>query len=271
VLLDRGADPQLANDNGRSATDVAKMNGNRALYKLLTGGEELPASLVPANIEVTPRAKVPHHKRRTSQELLLESAIVSIPLPPDSKFFQKQGNLSPCEVNKPQKELGDVKLPIRPDTLAKSHVEHLYSDISSSDDWEFTSPLHISVDKKLAAINEQRGSAVLPEPVKYSDISSPSDNSPAVNNKLKLVTITPDSEKLSSEQPLPPAAAEDDAVFTEATTTSSTVMMEEEDKVLCVVVRLSGLLIVLVCRVSPLLSSCVGYPRYFPPGGSTKQ
>ncbi|XP_065913636.1 uncharacterized protein [Dysidea avara] len=231
VLLDRGADPQLPNDNGRTASDVAKMNVNRALYKLLTGGDDLPASLIPANIEVTPKAKVLHRKRRTSQELLLESAIVSIPLPPDSKFFQKNSSPSPGEVGKPQKEPGDIKPPTRPDTLARSHAEHLYSDISSSDDWEFASPLHISVDKKLAVINDQRISGI-PEPVKYSDISSPSDNSPAIASKLMLTTTTTatlDLEKVSSEQPLPPAtgtAADDDAVFTEPSTTA----VIEEDK-----------------------------------------
>jgi len=235
VLLDQGADPQLPNDNGRTAIDVAKMNTNRALYKLLTGGDDMPASLVPTSIEVTPKAKFLHRKRRTSQEMLLQSAIVSIPLPPDSKFFQKQSNPLPDEVSKPQKEPGDIKPPTRPDTLAKSHVEHLYSDISSSDDWEFASPLHISVDKKLTAITEQRNSSGIPEPVKYSDVSSPSDNSPAIANKLKLTTATttaiPDQEKVSSEQPIPPVAGtEDDAVFTDPSTTTSVI-----EEVVCVV------------------------------------
>jgi len=245
VLLDRGADPQLPNDNGRTATDMAKITVNRALYKLLTGGEDLPTSLVPANIEVTPKAKVLHRKRRTSQELLLESAIVSIPLPPDSKFFQKQSIPSLDEIGKSHKEPGDIRPPTRPDTLARSHVEHLYSDISSSDDWEFASPLHISVDKKLAAITEQqRSGSGIPESVKYSDISSPSDNSPAIANKFKLdtttTTTTLDQEKVSSEQPLPPVAGtaaavpEDDAVFTEPSTTTTTTDVIGEEKVVYV-------------------------------------
>ena len=155
------------------------------MYKLLTGEESLPACFLAASsIEVTPKAKVAHRKRRTSQELLLN---VSIPLPPDSKFFQKRDK--PCsEQAVPSKEVDTKAPPTRPDTLTKSHADYLYSDISSSDDWEFASPLFVSVDKKMVSsvVSEQQPIADL---VKYSDISSPSDNSPSILNKLKNVNV----------------------------------------------------------------------------------
>lgn len=158
------------------------------MYKLLTGEESLPACFLTASsIEVTPKPKIAHRKRRTSQELLLN---VSIPLPPDSKFFQNRDKLC-SEQPLPTKEVDTKAPPTRPDTLTKSHADYLYSDISSSDDWEFASPLFVSVDKKMVSgvVSEQQPTA---ESVKYSDISSPSDNSPSISNKLKNATIAPE-------------------------------------------------------------------------------
>lgn len=188
VLLELGADPHLPNDNGKTAVDLAKGNLNRAIYKLLTGDESLPACFLAASsIEVTPKAKVVHRKRRTSQELLLN---VSIPLPPDSKFFQKQDKPPPEASIPPSKEVeAPTAPPTRPDTLTKSHGDYLYSDISSSDDWEFASPLFVSVDKKMVPSIASEQPVV--DPVKYSDVSS-SDNSPSVLNKLKNVNVAPE-------------------------------------------------------------------------------
>ena len=192
ALLELGADPHFPNDNGKTAIDLAKGNLNRAIYKLLTGDESLPACfLVASSIEVTPKAKVVHHKRRTSQELLLN---VSIPLPPDSKFFQKHDK-PPPEANVLSKEVEATVPPSRPDTLTKSHGDYLYSDISSSDDWEFASPLFVSVDKKMVSSIASEQPVV--DPVKYSDVSS-SDNSPSVLNKLKNVTVAPEQPTCSS-------------------------------------------------------------------------
>ena len=186
VLLELGADPHLPNDIGKTAIDLAKGNLNRAIYKLLTGDESLPACFLAASsIEVTPKAKIVHRKRRTSQELLLN---VSIPLPPDSKFFQKHDK-PPPEGNVPSKVDEVIVPPTRPDTLTKSHGDYLYSDISSSDDWEFASPLFVSVDKKMVSTIASEQPVV--DPVKYSDISS-SDNSPSVLNKLKNVNVAPE-------------------------------------------------------------------------------
>ena len=221
-LVELGADPHQPNDTGKTAIDLAKDNVNRAMYQLLTGEESLPACFLAASsIEVTPKAKVAHRKKRTSQELLLN---VSIPLPPDSKFFQKRDK--PCaEQTGPSKEADTKPMPTRPDTLTKSHTDYLYSDISSSDDWEFASPLFVSVDKKMvsSAISEQP----IPDPVKYSDVSSPSDNSPSILNKLKNVTAAPEqsvssvakagTEVQSTE---PPVGSNDDhdTVFIEPVT-----------------------------------------------------
>lgn len=194
VLLELGGDPHQPNDSGKTSIDLAKNNANRVMYKLLTGEESLPASfLASSSIELTPKAKVVHRKRRTSQELLLN---VSIPLPPDSKFFQKHDK--PCsEASALPNEADSKPPPTRPDTLTKSHTDYLYSDISSSDDWEFASPLFVSVDKKMVSstITEQPTAA---DPVKYSDISS-SDNSPSVLSKLKNIDVA--SERLVEAQP----------------------------------------------------------------------
>lgn len=226
VLLELGADPHHPNDSGKTAIDLAKNNLNRVIYKLLTGEESLPACFFAASsIEVTPKAKVAHRKRRTSQELLLN---VSIPLPPDSKFFQKRDKPA-AEVSSPSKEVDVTAPPTRPDTLTKSHADYLYSDISSSDDWEFASPLFVSVDKKIvsSAISEHP----IPDPVKYSDISSPSDNSPSVLNKLKNITVAPEqsasnntkriTEVQSIEQPVvntSTADGDNDTVFLDPVT-----------------------------------------------------
>lgn len=228
-MLQLGADPRQPNDSGKTAIDLAKNNVNKAMYKLLTGEESLPASFLPSSsIEVTPKAKVAHRKRRTSQELLLN---VSIPLPPDSKFFQKH---KPCpEPSGSSKEVTDAKpSPTRPNTLTKSHGDYLYSDISSSDDWEFTSPLFVSVDKKMvsSAVSEQPTA----DPVKFSDVfSSPSDNSPATSSKLKSVTAVPEqpvssvtkggTEIQSAEPTVTNATTTDgdnDTVFVDPVTTS---------------------------------------------------
>ena len=221
-LVELGADPHQPNDIGKTAIDLAKDNVNRAMYQLLTGEESLPACFLAAgSIEVTPKAKVAHRKRRTSQELLLN---VSIPLPPDSKFFQKRDK--PCtEQAGPPKEVDTKPMPTRPDTLTKSHTDYLYSDISSSDDWEFASPLFVSVDKKMmsSAISEQP----IADPVKYSDVSSPSDNSPSILNKLKNVTAAPEQSVSSNakagtevQSTEPPAGSSDDhdTVFIESVT-----------------------------------------------------
>lgn len=225
VLLDLGADPHQPNDNGRTSIDLAKNNLNKALYKLLTGEETLPACFFAASsIELTPKAKVTHRKRRTSQELLLN---VSIPLPPDSKFFQKRDKPLP-ETSGASKEVDGTALPTRPDTLTKSHAEYLYSDISSSDDWEFASPLFVSVDKKMvsSAVSEQPAT----DPVKYSDISSPSDNSPSILNKLKNVNVVPEqsvgdtakktTEVQSTDQPVVTTTTDgdNDTVFLDSVT-----------------------------------------------------
>lgn len=201
---------------------------NRALYKLLTGEESLPASLL-TSIEVTPKAKVVHRKRRTSQELLLN---ISIPLPPDSKFFQKHDK-GCSEGSGVTRETVDIKAaPTRPDTLTKSHADYLYSDISSSDDWEFASPLFVSVDKKImsGAVAEQPTG----DPVKYSDVSS-SDNSPATLSKLRNVTVAPEQSVVnvakdtgeaqqSTEPPVittPMGDVDNDTVFVDQTTTDN--------------------------------------------------
>ena len=196
------------------------------MYKLLTDEESLPTCFFTASsVDATPKAKVAHRKRRTSQELLLN---VSIPLPPDSKFFQKRDKLC-SEQPLPTKEVDTKAPPTRPDTLAKSHGDYLYSDISSSDDWEFASPLFVSVDKKMVSgvITEQQPTA---DPVKYSDVSSPSDNSPSILNKLKNVTVAPEqavsnSTKATTEvQPTEPAIttaagdSESDTVFLDPVT-----------------------------------------------------